>query len=231
MNVQDPIQLHADPLRRARVDTATLAWTPSPAPGVERRMIERDGGEAARATSLVRYAPRSSFDSHRHPLGEEILVLEGIFGDETGDYPAGTYLRNPPGSSHAPRSPEGCVIFVKLRHMDPRESVRVAFDTRGGRWHRGATPGLEVMPLGGFMGERAALLRLAPGAILPAHHHRGGIELYVLEGAFTDTADSCPRGTWLRLPPGSRTRLRSAPGCLLFAKAGHLRRLAARSGR
>jgi len=231
MAVQEPIQLHADPRLRARVDTGALAWTASPARGVERRMIERDGGEAARATSLVRYAPQSSFAAHRHPLGEEILVLEGTFGDESGDYPAGTYLRNPPGSAHAPRTREGCVIFVKLRHMDPREKTRVAFDSRAGTWRQGASAGLQVMPLGGFLGERAALLKLAPGTTLPSHHHRGGIELLVLEGSFADGDESYPQGTWLRLPPGSRTRMRSEAGCTLFAKAGHLRRLAVQSGR
>jgi len=231
MTAQEPIRLHADPSLRACVDTGALAWTASPARGVERRLIERDGGEAARATSLVRYAPHSEFSAHRHPLGEEILVLEGTFGDEFGDYPAGTYLRNPPGSAHAPRTREGCVIFVKLRHMDPRESVRVAFDTRGGRWRRSATPGLAVMPLGGFLGERAALLRLAPGTSLPAHHYCGGIELLVLQGSFSEAGETRPQGTWLRLPPGSRTRIGSETGCTLFAKAGHLRRQAAQSGR
>ena len=232
MTANQSLKLHADPGLRARVDTTTLPWVPAPSPGVERRMIERDGGEVARATSLVRYAPDSRFPSHTHPLGEEILVLEGTFGDEHGDYPAGTYLRNPPGSAHAPRTREGCVIFVKLRHMDRRESRPMTLDTNAGRWRQSAQEGLRVMPLGGFMGERAALLRMAPGTSLPAHRHAGGLELFLLEGAVADDAHAaCSRGTWLRLPPGSRPRLHSASGCLLFAKAGHLRNALVPAGR
>jgi anti-sigma factor ChrR (cupin superfamily) len=231
MTANESLKLHADPGLRARVDTGTLPWVPSPSPGVERRMIERDGGEAARATSLVRYAPDSRFPTHTHPLGEEILVLEGTFGDEHGDYPAGTYLRNPPGSSHAPRTLEGCVIFVKLRHMDPRESRQVTLDTTAEAWRQSAFEGLELMPLGGFTGERAALVRMAPGTRLPGHRLGGGGELLVLEGECADARDRYAKGTWLRLPPGSRIGLASEGGCTLFVKLGHLRRMVAQSGR
>src|SRR3546814_19803143 len=72
-----------------------LVWRPSPMPGVDRRMLDRIGGEVARATSIVRYAPASHFSAHNHDGGEEFIVLEGIFQDEHGDYPAGTYVRNP----------------------------------------------------------------------------------------------------------------------------------------
>ena len=65
-------------------------------------MLDRIGDEVARATSIVRYAPGSSFARHEHAKGEEFLVLEGIFSDDSGDYPAGFYVRNPPGSGHTP---------------------------------------------------------------------------------------------------------------------------------
>jgi anti-sigma factor ChrR (cupin superfamily) len=96
--------------------TNDLPWEPSPAPGVERRCLVRDEALGV-ATSIVRYAPGASFPAHTHPGGEEILVLEGTFADENGQYPAGAYLRNPPGSRHHPYSPDGCGIFVKLGHL------------------------------------------------------------------------------------------------------------------
>src|SRR5262249_22358593 len=100
------------------LQTNDLPWESSPAPGVERRYLVRDETLGV-ATSLVRYALGASFPEHAHPGGEEILVLEGVFADERGLYPAGTYLRNPPGSRHHPYSPNGCVIFVKLGHLKP----------------------------------------------------------------------------------------------------------------
>lgn len=107
------------------VHAATLDWVPSPAAGVERRMLFRIGEERARATSIVRYAPHSRFPYHGHPGGEEFVVLEGTFQDETGDFPAGSYVRNPPGTGHTPGSDDGCTIFVKLWQFrnDDRERI------------------------------------------------------------------------------------------------------------
>src|SRR5512147_2420038 len=107
------MKLYADLSQRAIVFSAELPWIDSPMPGVQRRMLERDGEEVARATSIVRYAANSHFSSHTHGGGEEFLVLEGVFSDEYGDYPAGTYIRNPVGSTHTPFSQNGCTILVK----------------------------------------------------------------------------------------------------------------------
>jgi anti-sigma factor ChrR (cupin superfamily) len=111
------MDLHADLGRRVVVATPELPWVDSPMSGVQRRMLEREGDEVARATSLVRYAAGSRFASHIHGGGEEIFVLEGVFADEEGTYPAGTWLRNPAGSSHTPFSREGCTIYVKTGHL------------------------------------------------------------------------------------------------------------------
>jgi len=86
---------------------------------MQRRMLERNGGEVARATSVVRYAPGAHFDAHRLDLGEEIVVLAGTFSDESGDHGPGSYLRNPPGTGHALCSTDGCTLFVKLRSCNP----------------------------------------------------------------------------------------------------------------
>jgi anti-sigma factor ChrR (cupin superfamily) len=106
-----PMEIRSDFQQREVVYTPDLPWSPSPLPGVDRRMLDRVGDEVARATSIVRYEPGSRFSAHTHDLGEEFLVLEGIFSDEHGDYPTGTYVRNPPGSSHRPYTVDGCTIF------------------------------------------------------------------------------------------------------------------------
>ena len=128
------MELHADLSQPVVLDTTALPWTPSPVAGVERRMLDRRGAEVARATSLVRYAPGSRFERHVHGGGEEILVLEGTFSDEHGDYGAGTYLRNPAGSSHAPCSEQGCTILVKLQQMHPADQQQLALDTTSAVW-------------------------------------------------------------------------------------------------
>src|SRR5215470_8084316 len=133
--------VNADFAQRVVIETDALPWLASPQAGVERRLLDRIGGEVARATSLVRYAPASVFPPHEHGLGEEFLVLDGTFVDEHGDYPRGTYVRNPPGSRHAPRTADGCTILVKLRQMSPAEQARVVIDTVAMTWPRGDAAG------------------------------------------------------------------------------------------
>ena len=217
------MRINADLSKRVVVDSGALPWVASPMPGVERRMLERQGGEVARLTSIVRYAPASRFSAHTHSGGEEYLVLEGTFSDDDGDFPAGTYVRNPVGSTHAPHSEGGCVILVKLWWMHPDDQARVHIDTtREELWARTAQPGVETMPLHRFKAESTALFRLAAGAALPARELPGGEELFVLEGACRDAGGSYSKGGWVRSPVGRAPALYGDAGCRLYVKRGHL---------
>lgn len=199
------------------------AWVPSPMAGVHRRLLDRVGGEVARATSIVRYAAGSRFDHHEHGGGEEFLVLEGVFSDEQGDYPAGTYVRNPPGTGHAPFSREGCTLFVKLWQFARGDTRPVRIDTRSAAWHPGLVPGLSVMPLHEFEGISTALVRWAPDTQFNQHAHPGGEEIFVLEGLFRDEHGEYPAGSWLRNPRWSRhTPFTGAEGATIYVKVGHL---------
>ena len=192
-------------------------------PGVDRRQLDRIGGEVARATSVVRYAPGSRFERHLHGGGEEILVLAGVFSDEGGDHPAGTYLRNPPGSAHAPFSREGCLLFVKLRQFSAGDLLKVRIDTHAEPWRQGLVPGLSVLPLHSHEGVDTALVRWAPDTVFNAHAHPGGEEILVLDGVFRDQAGDYPAGTWLRSPRWSRHAPFTGPqGALIYVKVGHL---------
>lgn len=214
--------LNADLTLRAVSFADEAEWLASPAGGVERRMLERDGDEVARATSVVRYRPGSQFPRHEHALGEEVLVLEGTFADECGSYPPGTYVRNPPGSGHAPWSEEGCVLFVKLRQFHIRDRMRVVIDTRTEEWFPGLAKGIAVLPLHAFGSERVSLVRWSPRAQFIAHTHPGGEEIFVLEGAIEDEEGRYTAGSWLRNPPGSQHRPFTLEGGLLYVKIGHL---------
>jgi anti-sigma factor ChrR (cupin superfamily) len=216
--------LHADFSQRVVLHAADATWVPSPMPGVQRRMLDRVGGEVARATSLVRYAPGSRFSRHVHDGGEEILVLEGVFSDETGDHPAGTYLRNPPGSAHAPFSHEGCLLFVKLRQFAPDDTARVRIDTRDGTgWQPGRDPGVRLWPLHSHGEVHTLLVRSAPNSWFDTHSHAGGEELLVLDGVLHDDLGRYPRHSWVRSPRWSRHAPHTGPdGALSYVKLGHL---------
>jgi anti-sigma factor ChrR (cupin superfamily) len=217
-----PTPLHPDLAQRLVIDQGSLPWVDSPVQGIRRRMLERVGAEVARATSIVRYAPGSAFHQHTHDLGEEILVLDGIFSDEFGDYGPGSYLKNPPGSKHAPSSETGCTLFVKLRHLDPDDQHQVAVDTRTAQWLPGLVPGLSVLPLSSFGTQSTAMVRWAPSTRFQPHRHFGGEEIYVVAGVFEDEHGRYPAGTWLRSPHLSAHQPFSVEGCTIFVKTGHL---------
>lgn len=214
--------LNANLSERVVVDSQALPWQPSPSPRVQRRLLERDGEEVARATSIVRYEAGARFDIHRHELGEEIFVLSGTLNDESGDYGPGTYLKNPPGSSHAPFSQDGCTLFVKLRHLDPDDALRVVVDTRQSAWFQGLVAGLQVLPLSEFGTTHTAMVRWAPGTYFNPHRHYGGEEIFVVEGVFSDEHGSYPQGSWIRSPHLSQHQPFSVEGCLILVKTGHL---------
>lgn len=217
--------INEDFARRAVVDTAAMAWQASPSPSVWRKRLEHSGpAEAGRVTSIVRYAADSEFPSHEHPDGEEILVLEGTFSDQHGDYPAGTFLLNPEGFAHAPCSRQGCVLLVKLRQYPGRDRAQVTIDTSTVPWQAGSAPGVSVRPLYSADNdpESIRLVRFAPGTQFPDHVHGGGEEIFVLDGAIKDADGLYEKGCWARFPNGSRHAPFTEPGCTLYVKSGHL---------
>ncbi len=215
------MNINADYSKKIVINHHDLPWIQSPESGVERRMLERLGGEVAKATSIVRYQPDSQFQVHTHEFGEEILVLDGIFSDETSNYPAGTYVMNPPGSSHAPFSETGCTLFVKLRHLGQDQVDREVIDTKKAHWYQGMVPGLHVMPLM-KQGSGLTLVRWAPQTYFNPHRHYGGEEIFVVDGFFEDEHGRYPAGSWIRSPHLSLHQPFSKEGCINFVKTGHL---------
>lgn len=195
------MRINDDLARPILVDTTKLEWVPSPAAGVERRMLFRVGDEVARATSIVRYAPESAFPRHVHGGGEEILVLEGTFQDEHGDYPAGTYFRNPPGSSHVPAAKDGCTIFVRLwqfRKGDDLQVVRRPGEGDRGGLRCGASKAIVLFDDGH---EEVRIETWQPGATVSIENQRG-LELLVLAGSATINGETLGPQGWGRLPTG-----------------------------
>lgn len=216
------MKIHADLSQRAVVNSNTLDWVDSPLPGVQRRMLERDGEEVARATSIVRYEPGSYFDAHTHSGGEEFLVLDGVFSDEMGDFPKGMYVRNPVGSKHKPHTDGGTTILVKLQQFDPDDQEYVRIDTASAEWHPGLVDGISVLPLHQYKDEQVALVKWEPNTHFPEHVHEKGEEIFVLSGTFADDLGTYEEGTWIRNPAGTNHRPYTDTGCVLYVKTGHL---------
>ena len=215
------MNINTDYSQRMVINHHDLLWISSPELGVDRRMLERAGDEVAKATSIGRYLPGSKFETHTHEFGEELFVLDGVFSDETGDYPAGTYIMNPPGSAHTPFSESGCTLFAKLRHLGPDQIERQVINTNTTQWFQGMVPGLNVMPLM-QQGTGSTLVRWAPQTYFNAHKHYGGEEIFVIDGVFEDEYGRYPSGSWIRSPHMSGHQPFSKEGCTIFVKTGHL---------
>ncbi|NQU69685.1 MAG: cupin domain-containing protein [Rhodospirillales bacterium] len=219
------LNIHADFSRRVVVDSSSMDWESSPSPTVWRKRLSLSGGaESGIVTSIVRYDADSAFSEHPHPGGEEIFVLDGVFSDEHGDYPAGSFLLNPEGFRHAPRSKDGCVIFVKLRQYEDVRRERRVIDSNAMDWLRGPNPGTWFKPLytqPGFP-ERVRLVRMDPGAGPIPHDHPGGEEILLLDGAVEDENGRYATGTWIRDGAGSRHAPFTRTGCTMLVRQGFL---------
>ncbi len=218
-------QINGDLSKVCSMGTGQLAWTPSPSGTVWRKRVHLVGPpEGGQVTSVVRYDPDSKFPTHEHPDGEEILVLEGVFSDEQGDWPAGTFLLNPEGFRHAPFSKKGCVLFVKLRQFSGLDRRHVAVDTNTVEWQLSCTAGVMHKPLykqDGYM-DTMALEKWRTGVRRSLVSYPTGAEIFVIDGIFSDENGDYEAGHWLRFPIGAEHQPRTDPGCILYVKRGGL---------
>lgn len=211
------MRVNADFNERVVVKYEENSWVASPMAGVERKMLDRIGDEVARATTIVRYAPGSSFSAHTHDGGEEYIVLEGVFQDEHGDFPVGSYVRNPPTSSHAPAAEQGAIIFVKLHQFEPADRKQV---------HKAIDPDVGVQPLFSDDSETVRVEHWEPQSTIEIDAP-DGLEVLVLDGSFAESRDQLGKWDWLRLPPGARLEAVAGPhGAHVWIKSGHLKDVA-----
>lgn len=214
------MDLNADFSKRVIVHADALDWLASPMPGVHRRMLDRMGGEVARATTIVRYAPGSAFSAHTHTGGEEFIVLDGVFQDEHGDFPEGTYVRNPPTTAHTPGSDQGCIIFVKLWQFDMAD--RTQFRKTMTEELADPVDGVATAVLHKDARETVTYHHLDTGAAFDVEA-TGGIELLMIDGEMTDGQDQLLKGSWLRAPDGAALHAVAGPnGAKVWMKTGHL---------
>lgn len=212
------MELNADFSEKVIIHTHQEPWRPSPMKGVERRMLDRIGGEVARATTIVRYAPGSSFSEHTHTGGEEFIVLDGVFQDEHGDYPAGTYVRNPPTTAHTPGSKDGCIIFVKLWQFDMQDRNQFRKDMNA----EVASSDGGIVILHEDDREIVSYASIDAGQVLTSAQ-TGGIESLIIDGSVIFEGQHLNRLAWVRLPEGVPLSMTAgANGAKVWMKTGHL---------
>jgi anti-sigma factor ChrR (cupin superfamily) len=217
------MKINAEFTQRVVVHSANMEWADSPMPGVSRKPLDRVGNEVARATSIVRYAKGSHFSEHVHTGGEEFLVLEGVFQDQHGDYPAGSYVRNPPESSHKPGAEQGCIIFVKLWQFLPSDRKNVVLNTQAMRAvDVESQAGVSLISLHEDDCETVSIYNIDANTKLLLNNQEG-IEVLVLDGSMRECDDTLNQYSWLRLPPNSDLNAHTeSEGAKIWVKQNHL---------
>jgi len=214
--------VHGDISVRVVVHTKPMFWSASPSSTVWRKRLHLVGpAESGQVTSVVRYQEHSQFPPHDHPDGEEILVLAGVFSDEHGDWPAGSYLLNPEGFRHAPYSRDGCLLFVKLRQYPGRDRRHVAVNTHTMSWEpvAGGRERKLLYDQPGYQ-DTTRLERWSADSALGELAYARGAELFVLDGSFEDEHGQYDAHTWIRLPAQFTHRPTTQQRCALYVKEG-----------
>ncbi len=217
------MKINAEFSQIASAHTAEQDWIPSPVIGVDRKPLDRVGNEVARATSIVRYAPQSTFSPHTHSGGEEFIVLEGVFQDEHGDYPVGSYVRNPPQSRHKPGSEKGCVIFVKLWQFQPedRKHVNILMENAEISFANNLDKVVERL-LYADERERVKHVTLSANTDWQSDAENGN-EILILDGTVIHDKEILEKQDWLRIPDGKELHLRAgSEGAKIWLKTGNL---------
>ena len=220
--MNSPFILNMDFTKTACVSVNETLWIKSPADGVSRIPLECEAEESGHTTSFVTFEPNSFFPAHEHPMGEELYVIEGVFSDENGDYPAGSYVRNPPGSRHRPFTKEGCTLFVKLDQFQAEDNIHVVIRPDQQQWNDGIG-NLKVTSLHSFGAESTALVWWPENERFQLHTHFGGEEVVVLKGKFIDEHGEYPSGSWIRSPHMSQHFPYVKEETLILVKVGHLK--------
>lgn len=220
------MDVNADFSKRVMLHSDEIEWKNSPMAGVDRRRLDRIDNEADRVTTIVRYAPESSFSPHVHTGGEEFIVLEGIFEDDYGQWPTGTYTRNPPTSKHQPGSKGGCVIFVKLAQFNPDDRTFVHADiAKLGSVEDGNREGVKVSPLFKDKDEDVRVEYWNANTSVTIDTE-GGAEILVLDGSFAESGDDLRKHSWLRVPDAYQMKATTGEqGAQVWIKSGHLKGL------
>ncbi|ALH96083.1 cupin domain-containing protein [Acinetobacter equi] len=216
------MRIHADFTKLIIITPDDYEWIKSPGGEVNRMMLDRIGEEQARATSLVEFAPNSQFPEHKHPLGEEVLVLSGVFTeDKEQHYPTGWYMRNQHQSVHQVSSERGCRIFVKLMQMTEDELEPTRINTLDStNWV--STLDRYICPLYESKIEKTFLEKLDANQNFSETLEQD-VEIFIIEGELCSDSNFYPTGSWLRIPQKSNLQLcATALGATIYIKSGHL---------
>lgn len=214
------MKLNLDLTKKSVIDTSNLDWIQFPNEGYQ--VIPLEGNrETEHLTSIITYNPGSINQNFNQTSGKEFFVLTGTYINESGENPAGTYLRNSPGTPYQAHKQTGCTLFVKINQFKSGDNQKVIIKTNEQQWLQGHG-NLQVIPLHLFQTEGTALVKWPSKEKFVRHSHYGGEEILVLSGKFIDEHGSYPKLTWIRSNHLSVHHPWVEEETIILVKTGHL---------
>jgi len=220
-------EINADCAQLVILRPADREWEDAGQAGVSRAVLERINHRTlGRETALMRLAPGTRLAPEVLDRRLEIFVIEGTFSDGHGDYGARTFIMNPPGTTYAAASRDGCLLYTKRLDGFAGDSARIVIDLADAAWKPFGERVAEVVPFY-QVGERGVAARVGhvfPNAKIAEHDHPGGEEVLILDGVFKDQFGDGTPGTWLRYPIGLAHEPYSGDdGALIYIRDGDVR--------
>ena len=219
-------EVNADPKQVAAMDTNGMQWEPAGQPGAWKKVLERVvDAKKGRETALVRLDAGVRLPDELLSERVETFVIEGDYSDGHGEYGAHTFIRNPEGTSQAPSTRNGCVLYVKRRVPIRSGAARFVIDAKTAQWmafpHRGADV-LHLYPNADGI-ETGRIGNVHPHRKIPSHDHSIGEETFVLRGCLADEYTAYTPGMWFRMPCGvPHAPFTEAAGCMMLIREGDL---------
>lgn len=204
--------MNSDYDKRALIDTNGLVWEKTEHQGVFKKTLALNMKEE---TALIKLEGNTSLNSSSQLNSAEIFVLDGIYINEFGEFPQGTYLHLPKEDEAFVRTTSGCIIFRKTNQS--KDEQQVIINTSNSEWLPGQG-NLEVLPLH----TQTALVKWPKNERFIPHKHWGGEEIFVLKGTFMDEHGEYPHGSWIRSPHLSEHYPYVDEETIIFVKTGHL---------
>ena len=196
MNINDDIR------KKVVVHPRNKQWTAEHSGMCETLYLDLVDKVKPVATKLVRISPSSILPPEMIGGGKEVLVLEGTYNDQRGEYPTGSYMRFPPGTKQEAFTDKGCLLFVKTWQFEPTDRKRVNIDAFRAEMKRPRKrQGVVLQQLYSDYREDVRIEHWERNHRLVIHQCNG-LEVLLLSGEFFEPSASYKPLSWVRLPPG-----------------------------
>lgn len=213
--------INMDFTKRVVLDTNVVDWQKTGVNGITIKPLAIQDDDLGHLTAMIRYNDKSVYTRKERSNGEELLVLAGTFSTHSGDYPTGTYYRNPRDILQLPFSQHGCIVFAKLNQIHPEDNQKIAKNVCTDAWVD-SKYSAKMQFLSQHGTEQTLMVKWPKGYAYKGEGNVGGTEIFVISGELHDDTNCYSAGTWLRTMGAPFSNGKVKEEMVALVKYGHL---------